>query len=56
MWVTLMLINEFYLSGLRGFCKNHIEVVDSVFETHLKMIKSHGVDLKKAIDYYSRII
>lgn len=41
-----------YVSGLRRFCYNNIEVVDAVFESHLKLIAAHGVDMKKAIDYY----
>ena len=26
--------------------------MDAVFENHLKLIAAHGVDMKKAIDYY----
>ncbi len=52
-WLTLNVINEFYFNGIRNLCRKNIEVVDSVFDTHLKLIHAHGVDIRKAINYYS---
>ena len=52
-WGSLFIMNEIYLSGLKRICKKNIEVVDAVFDTHLKLIAAHGVDMKKAIDYYT---
>jgi hypothetical protein len=38
--------------GLNRLLINNIEIVDAVFDHHLKLIAAHGVDMKKAIDYY----
>lgn len=51
-----MIINELYISGLKRLCRNNIEIVDAVFETHLKLIAAHGVDMQKAIDYYKFVV
>ncbi len=55
-WTSLFAVNEFYIHGLKKFCKKNIEIVDAVFETHLNLIAAHGVDMKKAIDYYHGMI
>lgn len=54
-WVSLNVINEFYFDGMRKLCNQNIEVVDAVFDTHLKLINAHGVDINRAINFYANL-
>lgn len=48
-WGTIIVINEFYIQGLKKICMNNIDIVDAVFDSHLKLISAHGVDINKAM-------
>jgi hypothetical protein len=49
LWGTMLLLNEQYFRSLTKISKDNIEVMDSVFNTHLKVIEAHGIDLNKEI-------